>query len=374
VTTTQPLVSIVTPVYNGALYIRECIESVLAQTYSNWDYTIVNNCSTDETLKIIEEYVNKDNRVHVYNNDKLLDIIANHNRAFRLISPTSKYCKDVSADDWLFPECLARMVSVAEANPSVGIVGSYQLSGGGTNWRDWRIKWAELPYPSTVIPGRAICRVQLLRGPYVFGTPTSLLYRSDLIKTQENFYPNSTPHADVSACYKYLQHTDFGFVHQVLSYERIHADAISTQCRSLSTHDPSFLCDLVEYGPSYLTPGELANSLQETLDIYYEHLAASVFHSQNSEFWKYHMGKLKESGHPFSYLTFGKAVITKMLDLIGNPKQTVEKMLGRDSGRSQITSVSGRGSIKENANVEGKNQCQSTARGVTSSVVAERRS
>src|SRR5262249_45453999 len=249
-------VSIVTPVYNGALYIRECIESVLAQTYSNWEYTIVNNLSTDETLKIAEEYAHKDKRIHVYNNDRFLNIIANHNHAFHLISPISKYCKDISSDDWLFPECLTRLVSVAEENPTVGMVGSYQLSGGGTNWRNWCVRWAELPYSCTVIPGREVCRVQLLGGPYVFGSPTSLLYRSDLVRAREKFYPNSSPHADASACYESLKHTDFGFVHQVLSYERIHAEAISSHCRALNTHDSSFLYDLVEYGPHYLTSEE----------------------------------------------------------------------------------------------------------------------
>jgi glycosyltransferase involved in cell wall biosynthesis len=47
-----PLVSILTPVYNGEKYLAECIRSVLAQTYQNWEYTIVNNCSTDKTLEI----------------------------------------------------------------------------------------------------------------------------------------------------------------------------------------------------------------------------------------------------------------------------------------------------------------------------------
>ncbi len=118
----RPHVSILTPVYNGEKYIAECIESVLAQNYQNWDYTIVNNCSTDSTGKIGARYAAGDSRIRVHTGRDFLDIIANHNRAFRLISPESKYVKVVSADDWLFPDCLAQMVSVAEANPSAGIV------------------------------------------------------------------------------------------------------------------------------------------------------------------------------------------------------------------------------------------------------------
>src|SRR6516225_4000264 len=128
---TEPFVSILTPVYNGQEFLRECIESILNQTYRNYEYIIVDNSSTDGTPGIIERYARADKRIRVYRNEKLLDIIANHNKAFSLISPTAKYCKVVSADDWLFPECLTRMTSVAEAHPSIGIVGSYQLSGGG---------------------------------------------------------------------------------------------------------------------------------------------------------------------------------------------------------------------------------------------------
>ena len=100
----SPLVSVVTPVYNGEAYLAECIESVLTQTYSNFEYIIVDNCSTDGTSKIVNEYGKKDSRIKAYRNDVLLDIIANHNHAFRLISPKSKYCKVVSGDDWIFPE------------------------------------------------------------------------------------------------------------------------------------------------------------------------------------------------------------------------------------------------------------------------------
>ena len=51
----EPLVSVVTPVYNGEKYLEECIESVLNQTYKNWEYIILNNCSTDRTLEIAEQ-------------------------------------------------------------------------------------------------------------------------------------------------------------------------------------------------------------------------------------------------------------------------------------------------------------------------------
>ena len=52
----EPLVSVATPVYNGERHLAECIESVLAQTYQNWEYIIVNNCSTDRTREIAESY------------------------------------------------------------------------------------------------------------------------------------------------------------------------------------------------------------------------------------------------------------------------------------------------------------------------------
>ena len=119
----QPLVSIVTPVYNNAEYIAECIESVLAQTYGNWDYTIVNNCSTDGSGEIARRYAARDTRIKVIDNDHFLRAIPNHNVALRQISPGSKYCKVVFADDWIFPQCIEEMVAVAEEHSSVAVVG-----------------------------------------------------------------------------------------------------------------------------------------------------------------------------------------------------------------------------------------------------------
>jgi hypothetical protein len=129
-------------------------------------------------LEIALAYAEKDNRIKVYNENDFVGVIENHNRAFRLISPKSKYCKVVSADDWIFPDCLTQLVEFAESNPSVGIVGSYKLAGK-------RIMCTGLEYERKVVPGAQICRETMLGGPYVFGAPTQLLYRVDLIRRSE---------------------------------------------------------------------------------------------------------------------------------------------------------------------------------------------
>ncbi len=322
----EPFVSIVTPVYNGEAYLRECIESVLAQTYSNWEYIVVNNCSTDGTLRIAEEYASQDSRFQVHSNDSLLPIIANHNRAFRLISPESKYCKVVSGDDWLYPECIARMVQLAEANPSVGLVGSYQLSGGGDKWY---VRNFGLPYSSTVVSGREISRGHLLGTMDVLGDPTCSLYRADLVRRTDSFYPNPTAEADLSACYECLSGTDYGFVHQVLSYERHHPEQMTKTSKSLEAFFTSKFGDLRAYGSLYLEPAEQEKRFSELIEDYYARLAFHAVHFRRGDFWSFQRRRLKEVGLSFSSFKLAKAISARVLDLLLNPKETSEKLLRR---------------------------------------------
>jgi glycosyltransferase involved in cell wall biosynthesis len=325
-----PLVSIVTPVYNGETYLKECIESVLAQTYANWEYIVVNNCSTDRTGEIVEHYAQRDSRIQVQKNETLLPIIANHNHALSFISPASKYCKIVSGDDLVFSECLARLVELAEGNPSVGIVGSYQLSGGGD---EWNVRCTALPYWRTVISGWEIARRHLLNGANLFGAPTSVLYRSDLVRSSDAFFPNPTAEADISACIKHLRNSDFGFVHQVLSYERVHLDRTTETSRSLSTYQTSKIGDLLEYGPIYLTPAELEKRKSELLRDYYRALAIAAVNVRDLSYWRFQKKRLEELGCPFEPVKFGAAICAKGWDLLVHPQQTFEK-IGRRRNRA----------------------------------------
>ena len=304
----QPLVSVVTPVYNGEQFLAECIESVLAQTYQNWEYVIVNNCSTDRSAEIAQQYAQRDARIRVCHNETFLNRLQNFNQAFRPMSPESKYCKVVHADDWLFPDCISRMVEVAEANPSVGIVGSYRLEEN-------RVTLDGLPYPSPVVSGREICRLTLLADLYVFGSPTSLLIRSDLIRSRAAFYDESIIQADKKACFEILQHTDFGFVHQVLTYTRRHNESMTSLIHRFNTRQLGKLIYLVRYGPVFLTEAEYRMRFQREFANYYRFLARSAFEFREREFWNYHQATLKKLGYPLSRIRLAKAVLLSLLNL-----------------------------------------------------------
>jgi glycosyltransferase involved in cell wall biosynthesis len=304
-----PLVSVVTPVYNGEAYLAECIESVLAQTFQNWEYVIVNNCSKDHTLEIAQQYARRDARVRVHNNNEFLSMIPNWNHALRQISAESKYCKVVHADDCLFPECLEQMVSLAEAYPSVGLVGAYRLEG------NWVKPLGVLPYSNPVIPGREISRFTLTGTEYIFGSPTSLLIRSDLIINRSAFYNESNLHADTEACFEVLQHSDFGFVNQVLTYTRLHSEAMTSFSQKFNTYRLGWLAILLKYGRICLE-GEYEQYLKQRLRRHYKALGNCVFQRKGKEFWQYQKNELNKLGLPFSRLALTRGIIFALIDRV----------------------------------------------------------
>ncbi len=316
----RPFVSVLTPTYNMGPFLADCIEGVLKSTYENFEYIVVNNCSTDQSLEVASSYAKRDSRIRVHNNDTFVGVIANHNNAFGLMSGDAKYCKVVSADDLLLPECILRLVDLAEANPSVGIVGSYQLSGS-------QVRWQGFQYPRAVFPGREVCRRILLEGnpEFGFGTPTSLLYRADLIRQRSDFYPNPSPHSDSSACFRELRSCDFGFVYQVLSVERTHAGTQSSASANINRYLSAYLDDVRRYGRDYLDEDEFVRTLKDTVTEYDSFLAVNLFQRRSPEFWAYHKGRLKELGYPFSGARLAKVLARKALREVVNPGRALQK-------------------------------------------------
>jgi glycosyltransferase involved in cell wall biosynthesis len=303
----QPFVSIVTPVYNGGKYLEECIRSVLSQTYRNWEYIILNNCSTDNTLEIAEKYSAMDKRIRIHNTDTLLPIMKNWNLALSKISPKSRYCKVVHADDLLFSQCLEKMVSLAESHPTIGMVGSYGLCGE-------RVICKGLPHSTHFLSGKELCRLTLLNRVNCFWSPSSLLIRSDLIRKRQHFYKGMHLHADVEACYETLKESDFGFVHQILTYIRKHEESMTSMLAAPFNRTlVSNLDLLLKYGPLFLSPSEYNGHLRQKAKQYYQFLAHSLFQLRGNNFWHFHLNSIKEIGFQFRYSEFIYATLKSMI-------------------------------------------------------------
>jgi glycosyltransferase involved in cell wall biosynthesis len=284
----RPLVWVVTPVYNGERYLAECIESVLAQTYGDWLFHVVDNRSTDRTADIARRYAEADSRIVLSKNEEFLPILANWNRALLAMPDEAKYCKVVHADDVLAPDCLEKMVAVAERHPSVSVVSSYADWGG-------EIRHTEgVSYPSELVSGREICRAALEGTSYVFGSPSSLLLRADPIRERMRergtFYNEKNYHADTEVCFELLRTTDLGFVHQVLTYTRIHDAAASSLAMRVNTYPASWLTILVKYGRDYLGPRTYRRRLSAVILRYFWFVAKAILRGKlrDPEFREHH--------------------------------------------------------------------------------------
>jgi glycosyltransferase involved in cell wall biosynthesis len=334
--TKTPLVSIVTPVYNNAAYIGECIESVLAQSYQNWDYSVIDNCSTDGSGEIARRYAGMDSRIRVIENVQFLRVVANHNHALRQISPESKYCKMVFADDWMFPRCIEEMVSVAEESPRIGMVGAYSLESGvnETSGKSF-VAWTGLPYPSRRTEGREICRRTFLEGISVFGTANSVLYRSDLVRQRPEFFNEGNFHADFEAAFSLLKGSDFGFVHQVLTFTRLRDESLITMAVDMQMDLGCKLQTLASHGRDFLNDKEYKQCVERLLAKYYNFLAVSLMRGRREErFWSFHNQKLEETVG-FSRTRLAKAILARVCRSVLSPYETVSKLRGIAHSRSK---------------------------------------
>lgn len=324
-----PRVSVVTPFHNTREYLAECIESVLRQTYENWDYTLVDNCSTDGSSEIAARYASlHPDKIRVVPTSSLLSQVQNYNFALTCISPESKYCKMVQADDWIFPECLKSMTDVAEVHPKVGIVGAYELEGDHVSLDD-------LPYPSTEVSGREIGRLYFLKRSYLFGTPTSLLMRSDLVRSRVPFYEERySPFEDAHVCFELLRTSNFGFVHQVLTFSRRDNDSAISRILPFGFLRFSRYSMVLAHGKDFLSEKEYEAVFDDATRRYFLFLGKAALRGKGPEFWAFHRAGLASIGQRLDAKLLWKWRFLALLDYLGNPKSGWDRFRQRRSLRA----------------------------------------
>lgn len=322
----RPLVSVVTPFYNTAAFLERCITSVLAQTLADFEYILVDNHSTDRGGAIAARYAEIDGRIKVMSPSTFLSQCDNFNFALNQISSESTYCKMVLADDWIYPQCLADMVAVADAHPSVGLVSSYTLS-------DRAILGAGLPVDQSVFSGHEAGHMHLAEGCFVFGNNSTVMYRADIVRASPAFYRESALFFDTDAALRILSTHDFGFVHQVLSYLRSHEESITTRTKGYGPVAADIMIALHRYGPTFLTADEQRDLLRPAERWFYEGLGRQWLREMRGErdekYWAYQQWCLDAAGQPLrrrrvvvgAAQASARALLSSALRLRGFPRR-----------------------------------------------------
>ncbi|MFI5179131.1 MAG: glycosyltransferase family 2 protein [Vicinamibacterales bacterium] len=183
-----PTVSVLMTSYNRERYLAEAIDSVLAQTFGDFELIVSDDASTDRTAQIANDYAARDARIRVMTHDRNVGDYANRNRAAGYAR--GRYLKYHDSDDVMYPHCLSVMVPLLEAEPSAG----FALSGSHF--------WPGGRCPMLLTPALAYEREFLGSGLFHLG-PAGALFRTERFRALGGF--RETPHASdylfwVDAC------------------------------------------------------------------------------------------------------------------------------------------------------------------------------
>lgn len=168
------LVSVCIPAYNNEEYIGRTIESVFDQSYQKWELIIVDDCSTDRTVEIVNGYQEQDSRVHLFQNESNLGMAGNWNRCVELAS--GDYIKFICADDILLEKCIETELNIFLKNPELSMVVS-----DSRLINDQDVPTGAFPrYPfGGIKDGRRLAKRSLIFINY-FGMPCAVMFRKEL--------------------------------------------------------------------------------------------------------------------------------------------------------------------------------------------------
>ncbi len=170
----EPQVSICIPSYNNEEFIALTLQSVLGQTFGDFELVVVDDCSTDRTVSIVRTF--RDSRFRLLQNPRNLGMSPNWNKA--LSCARGKYVKLLCGDDLLHPQCLVRQVEVLDKLAASGVVLALcnrTIINGENNV----VLQRGFPHPAGQIPGPRLIRKSVRWGSNLIGEPAVGLFRRD---------------------------------------------------------------------------------------------------------------------------------------------------------------------------------------------------
>ena len=186
-----PAISVVIPMYNAEKYLAECLDSVLAQTFQDFEVILVNDCSTDSSRAIAESYLEKfGDRLKIYDNEKNSGAGGTRNNG--LLKAAGEYVYFMDADDLILANGLERLYKVAK-NFDVDFVNStqnYKMNNDGKNKTLVNLK-PTAPTNAPILEYNLMWRLKGLLVNNFFWAPWRKLVRREFLITNKIFFPNN---------------------------------------------------------------------------------------------------------------------------------------------------------------------------------------
>jgi|KBSSwiStaDraftv2_1062776.scaffolds.fasta_scaffold29273_4 glycosyltransferase involved in cell wall biosynthesis len=300
-----PTVAVVTPVYNGAKFLREAMLSVQAQTYPNLVHFVLDNASTDATPDIIKEFDGGRVPVVTARNEALLPIAQNWNRCVELGSQGNDYFRVLCTDESLQPTCIEKMVALAETDPLLSVVGCNHSTTFGLEDLHWDRTRA-------IFSGSEAARSCLVGE---CGLATShLLYRTSVLSLRRKFFEEDASfnfHFDTEAAFFVLtrENARFGYVHEPLGFSHRHAASVtSTVATVLQTDFLTWYTVMDRYAASLLSPAELPKYKLSYKRHYFGRMLAWKYLRGNSKAFDWHIKALASIGAAPSLWAYADAI------------------------------------------------------------------
>jgi glycosyltransferase involved in cell wall biosynthesis len=206
----NPKVTILMPVFNGEKYIKEAMQSILDQTFEDFEFLIINDGSTDQSLRIIKEF--NDQRIRVLENENNIGLIATLNKGIE--NCRGEYIARMDCDDISMPKRLEIQVEYMDKHPDIGIAGSFA-----------KIKSKGLEYI-----GRYFCESEEIRANLLFNTafahPSVIIRKEVLLKNNLKFDEKFKHAEDYDLWERASDLVKFSNIPEVLLIYRKHKDNV----------------------------------------------------------------------------------------------------------------------------------------------------
>ena len=272
----NPSISICVPTFNAAKYLKECLNSILAQTFTDFELLIVDNHSSDETISIVKKYAEREPRIRLIRNEHNIGAVRNFNRCIELAQ--GEWLKYVFADDFIAPDCLELMFAASKPESALICCRRDFLFEPGVKAKsfyrkhlsDWSI---DSLFPNkTEISARDFCNVLVDHFQVnIVGEPTAVMLNRNAFYRFGTFNTNLIGICDMELWARIAINTGITYVPKTLATSRLHGGSLTNTNGTNRSYRQSKLDRLVmlhdfAFHPLYAPLREVASHHQPPLN------------------------------------------------------------------------------------------------------------